>query len=89
MPNISLNLDLKHRKESSTKIEIDIRDNITPSTALNVVRNVVEMGKISIGEKGKKYYCWATSFTTEEGDMMVYTRQYRKNDCFLVCKYKR
>lgn len=72
-----------------SKIEIDIRDNISPNVALEAVRQVVANGKVSTGEKGKKYYCWATMFDTPEGDVIVSTRQYRKNDCFMVYKQKR
>jgi hypothetical protein len=70
------------------KIQIDIRNNISPTLALEAVKQVVAHGKISEGEKGKKYYCWATSFETNEGDIVVSTRQYRKNDCFVVYKEK-
>ena len=68
------------------KIEIDIRDNITPTIALEAVRQVIAEGKVSEGEKGKMYYCWATTFNTNEGDIVVATRMYRKNDCFMVYK---
>ncbi len=71
------------------KIQIEIRDDIPPALALDAVRHVVEGGKISTGEKGKKYYCWATVFTTTDlNKIMVATRQYRKNDCFVVYKMK-
>jgi hypothetical protein len=70
------------------KIEIDIRDDISPSIALLCVSEVVAEGKISEGERGKKYYCWASGFKTLDGDIVVYTRQYRKNDCFMVYKKK-
>jgi hypothetical protein len=68
------------------KIEIDIRDNIEPTLALECVTMVVNQGKISQGEKGKKYYCWATTFNTTNGEVVVSTKQYRKNDCFVVYK---
>lgn len=68
------------------KIQIDIRDNVSPTIALEAVRQVVSQGKISEGENGKNYYCWATSFETNEGDIVVSTRQYRKSDCFVVYK---
>lgn len=70
------------------KIEIDIRDEISPLLAINAVRQVIEKGKISKGEKGKMYYCWATFFDTMDGEIIVSTRQYRKNDCFVVFKQK-
>lgn len=71
------------------KIEIDIRDDISPSIALHAVSHVINEGKVSKGEHGKMYYCWATTFNTNEGEIMVVTRQYRKNDCFVVYKTKR
>lgn len=71
-----------------SKIEIDIRDDISPTVAVECVRSVIAQGKISVGERGKKYYCWATTFDTPEGNVIVYTRQYRKNDCFIVYKQK-
>lgn len=69
------------------KINIDIRDNIEPVLALDLVARVVARGKISSGEYGKMYYCWGTVFDTPDGEIMVSTRQYRKNDCFVVHKY--
>lgn len=69
-------------------MRIDIRDEIPPVIALECVKQVVKDGKVSVGEKGKKYYCWATSFQTSAGKIMVVTRQYRKDDCFIVYKIK-
>ena len=69
-------------------MKIDIRDEIPPEIALECVKQVVSEGKISVGEKGKKYYCWVTSFNTSIGKIVVVTRQYRKDDCFVVYKYK-
>lgn len=69
-------------------MKIDIRDEIPPEIALECVKQVVSEGKISVGEKGKKHYCWVTSFNTSIGKIMVVTRQYRKDDCFVVYKYK-
>lgn len=68
------------------KINIEIRDDINPVLALDLVGRVVANGKISEGEHGKKYYCWGTSFDTPNGEIMVVTRQYRKSDCFVVYK---
>lgn len=70
-----------------SKINIDIRDNINPTFALNLVARVIAGGKISKGENGKMYYCWLTVFDTPDGEIAVSTRQYRKNDCFIVWKY--
>jgi len=73
--------------ESKLKINIDIRDNIKPGLALHLVARVIDAGKISKGENGKMYYCWLTVFDTPDGDIAVSTRQYRRNDCFIVWKY--
>ena len=70
------------------KIEIDIRDGIPAVVAIKAVQQVVQEGKICVGEKGKMYYCWATSFFSNLGRIVVLTRQYRKNDCFVVYKEK-
>ena len=69
------------------KIHIEIRDDIKPEIALFCVARVVANGKISKGENGKMYYCWATTFDAPDGKIAVSTRQYRKNDCFIVWKY--
>lgn len=69
-------------------MKIDIRDGIPHHIALQCVLSVVRAGKISEGEHGKKYYCWVTTFDTPVGDIVVATRQYRKDDCFIVYKQK-
>lgn len=69
------------------RVEIEIK-NVSPELALECVQQVVKMGKISHDTKGKPYYCWATTFDTNMGEVVVYTREYRKNDCFLVTKRK-
>lgn len=73
--------------ENNIKINIDIRDKIKPDLALRLVARVVADGKVSRGENGKMYYCWLTVFDTPDGEIAVSTRQYRKNDCFVVLKY--
>lgn len=73
--------------EAKIRINIDIRDNIEQGLALRLVARVIEDGKISRGENGKMYYCWLTVFDTPDGEIAVSTRQYRKNDCFVVLKY--
>lgn len=73
--------------ETKIRINIDIRDNIEQGLALRLVARVVAGGKISRGENGKMYYCWLTVFDTPDGEIAVSTRQYRKNDCFVVLKY--
>jgi hypothetical protein len=67
-------------------MKIDIRDNIEPTLALELVKRVIERGKISQGEKGKMYYCWVTEFEVDNEVLVVSTRQYRKDDCFAVYK---
>lgn len=69
-------------------MKIDIRDNIPDAIAVECVMHVVRAGKISVGEHGKKYYCWATILQTPVGEVVVSTRQYRKDDCFMVYKHK-
>lgn len=68
------------------RINIDIRDDIPAEIALECVKMVVKQGRVSEGEHGKKYYCWATEFDTPAGDVWVATRPYRKHDCFIVYK---
>lgn len=68
------------------RIHIDIRDDVDPVVALECVRSVVAMGRVS---KNGTMYCYGTSFMTEDGLVWVYTRDYRKSDCFYVCKDKR
>lgn len=67
------------------KIHIEIRDGIEPSFALSCINTVIRGGRIS--GKGK-YYCYATMFATPNGNIMVYTRENRKSDCFIVEKEK-
>lgn len=65
-------------------MKIDIKDNIPDELALKLVLRVVQDGKISKGEKGKMYYCWITILELDGIEYIVHTRQYRKNDCFVV-----
>lgn len=65
------------------KIHIDIRHNISPTVALECVRQVIAKGKISADGKS---YCYAATFDTDEGEVWVAIRPYRKSDCFLVYK---
>ena len=69
-------------------MKIDIRDGIPDAIAVECVMHVVRAGRISTGERGKKYYCWATILDTPVGKVVVATRQYRKDDCFVVYKHK-
>lgn len=69
-------------------LKIDIRDGISDELALDLVSLVVRNGKVSEDSKGKKYYCWITTFNVNGEEIVVYTRENRKNDCFVVYKYK-
>lgn len=60
---------------------IKIEDNIDDITAISLVKQVIEQGKIS---NSGKSYCYLTLF----GDIAVETRQYRKYPCFRVYKAK-
>lgn len=68
------------------KIHIDIRHDISPTIALECVKQVIKMGKVS--GNGKSYF-YATTFDTNEGEIWVAPRPYRKSDCFLVYKNNR
>lgn len=65
------------------RIHIDIRHDISPTIALECVKQVIEAGKVSANGKS---YCYATTFDTNEGEVRVAARPYRKSDCFLVYK---
>ena len=58
---------------------IKIEDNIDDLTAITLVKQVIEQGKIS--NKGNSY-CYLTLF----GDISVETMQHRKFPCFRVYK---
>lgn len=66
------------------RIHLDIRDDISPTMALEAVKQVVAHGRVS---NNGKMYCYATLFDTSEGKIVVSTREYRKSDCFMVYKY--
>ena len=65
------------------KIHLDIRNGISPELALECVKQVIAQGKIS---NNGKMYCYATTFKTNEGEIWVATKPYRKSDCFLIYK---
>ena len=67
------------RKYGRLSITIEIKDNIDDLTAISLVKQVIEQGKIS---NNGNSYCYLTSF----GDIFVETRQYRKSPCFRVFK---
>ena len=58
---------------------IKIEDNIDDLTAITLVKQVIEQGKIS---NNGNSYCYLTLFD----DISVETRQYRKSTCFRVFK---
>jgi hypothetical protein len=64
------------------KIRVTIEDGIDPATALEHVAEVVSRGRVS---KNGTMYCFATVFPDETRVIAV---EYRKNDCFLVEKFK-
>ena len=65
------------------KIHLDIRHDISPTIALECVRQVIAQGKIS---NNGKSYSYATTFSTSEVEVWVATRPYRKSNCFLIYK---
>ena len=58
---------------------IKIEDNISDLVAINLVKEVIEQGKIS---NNGTSYCYLTVF----GNICVETQQYRKTPCFRVYK---
>ena len=61
---------------------IKIEDGIDDLTAVSLVKQVIERGKISANGSS---YCYLTLFD----DIFVETRQYRKSSCFRVYKISR
>lgn len=70
-------------------MKIEIRDNISDEIAIELVGIVIRQGRISKG-KDRMYYCWATEieYWYDKEKYMVYVRNYRKTDCFVVTKKK-
>ena len=58
---------------------IKIEDGIDDLTAVSLVKQVIEQGKIS--NNNNSYY-----FLSIFGDIVVETRQYRKSPCFRIYK---
>lgn len=58
---------------------IKIEDSIDDLTAITLVKQVIEQGKIS--DNGNSY-CYLTLF----GNILVETRQHRKSPCFRIYK---
>lgn len=63
------------------KIYIDIRDDIDPEDAVRKVAHVISEGKVS---KDNTVYCYLTTWSD---GIAVSTREYGKNDCFIVWKH--
>lgn len=68
-------------------MKIDIRDNISDEVAIELVGIVIRQGRISDGTD-RMYYCWVTDIEYDDEKYMVYVRDNRKTDCFVVCKKK-
>lgn len=66
-------------------MKIEIRDNIPDEIAIELVGIVIRQGRIS-QSNGKMYYCWATEIEYNGNKYMVYVRDNRKTDCFVVTK---
>lgn len=62
---------------------IRIEDDIPDLTAIRCVEQVIKAGKIS--DNGK-CYCYATTFSTPLGEVVVATLRNRKSPCFRVYK---
>lgn len=62
---------------------IKIEDNIDDLTAVSLVKQVIERGKIS---NNGKSYCYLSVFKMTDDIIVVETRQYRKSPCFRVYK---
>ncbi len=66
-------------KFGGLKMTIKIEDGIDDLTAVSLVKQVIEQGKIS--DNGNSY-CYLSIF----GDICVEIRQHRKSPCFRVYK---
>lgn len=66
-------------------MKIEIRKNIPDEIAIELVRMVIQQGRISKG-KDRMYYCWVTKITYQDEEYTVYVRDNRKTDCFVVTK---
>ena len=66
-------------------MKIEIRDNILDDVAIELVGSVIRQGRIS-QQGDRKYYCWATKIIYQDEEYIVYVRDNRKTDCFVVTK---
>lgn len=68
-------------------MRIDIRDDIPDEIAIGLVGVVIRRGRIS-KQGDKMYYCWETEIEYDDERYMVFVRDNRKTDCFVVTKKK-
>lgn len=68
-------------------MKIEIRDDIPDEIAIELVGIVIRQGRIS-KSKDRMYYCWATDIEYDNERYIVYVRENRKTDCFVVYKKK-
>lgn len=68
-------------------MRIDIRDDIPDEIAIGLVGVVIRQGRKS-KDGDKMYYCWDTEIEYDGERYMVFVRDNRKTDCFIVCKKK-
>ena len=66
-----------------SKIIIDVRDDVDLEVAIERVKHVISEGRVS---KNNTLFCFITTWSD---GIRVHTRDYRKNDCFVVTKDKR
>lgn len=65
------------------KLIIDIQDGVSPHVALQCVERVINGGRIS--DNGESYSL-ASSFSTSEGEVLVFCHKNKKSDKFSVGK---
>lgn len=66
-----------------SKIIIDVRNGVDLETAMSRVKHVISEGRVS---KNNTLFCFLTTWVD---GITVHTREYRKNDCFVVTQEKR
>jgi len=65
------------------KLIIDIQDGVSPHVALQCVERVINGGRI---DNNGESYSWASSFSTSEGEVLVFCHKNKKSDKFSVGK---
>jgi hypothetical protein len=72
-----------------SRIIIDIPDDaIGLSEAMQCVREVILMGRVSKTTKGVKHFCWHTSFKNGLGVSARVKKKGQKSDSFVVVEKK-